>query len=245
MFQVIFYKPLFNALVFLIDVIPGGDVGIAVILLTILVKVLLLPLNKKAILNQIKLKEIEPEINEIKEKYKEDKQEQARKTFELYKEKKINPVSGCLPVIIQIPIIIALYQVFLKGFDFNPELIYPFLNLPEVFSISLFGLISLSEKSLLLAILAGVSQFFQARLSTKRVSQNSIKLPGGQPNMSEIMNFQVKYVLPLFIIFIAYRISGAIALYWTVNNIFNIGQELIIRKKLVKNYHGGQDQKSN
>ncbi len=233
MFTKIFYEPIYNALVFLIDIIPGGDIGFAIILLTLIIKFILLPLHRKAIVSQIRLKELEPKINEIKEKYT-DKQEQAAKTFELYKQEKISPLSGCLPILIQLPIIFALYKVFLNGFDFTSlENLYSFVSFPEVVNINFLGVFNLAEKSLFLALLAGITQYFQISLAVKRNPE--VKKDGSmQANLSNMMNKQMKYFMPVFVAVISYQISGAIALYWSVNNIFTAVQEVVINNKMAK-----------
>jgi len=233
MFTKIFYEPIYNALVFLVDIIPGGDIGLAIILLTLIIKFILLPLHRKAIVSQIKLKQIEPKINEIKEKYT-DKQEQAAKTFELYKQEKINPLSGCLPILIQLPIIFALYKVFLNGFDFSSlEHLYSFVKAPESVNINFLGLFDLGARNLFLAVLAGITQFFQIDLAVKR--NPAVKNDGSmQANISGMMSKQMRFIMPVFVGFISYQISGAIALYWSVNNIFTTVQEIVINKKMAK-----------
>lgn len=234
MFNTIFYEPIYNALIFILNVIPGGDVGLAIILLTIIIKFILLPLHRKAIVSQIKLKQLEPKINEIKEKYT-DKQEQATKTFELYKQEKINPLSGCLPILIQLPIIFALYKVFLDGFSFeNVDSIYKFINIPESVNNNFLGFFDLSARSIFLAVLAGITQFFQIDLAVKRnpVQKNDNSM---QANIAGMMNKQMRFLMPILVGFISYQISGAIALYWSVNNIFTTIQEVIINKKMSKN----------
>ena len=114
LFNLFFYEPLYNGLIFLIGVLPRADIGIVVVLFTCIVKLILFPLSKKSVLTQIRMKEIQPELDAIKEKHKENKQEQALKVMALYKERKINPFSGILLIFIQIPIIFALYFVFFK-----------------------------------------------------------------------------------------------------------------------------------
>lgn len=233
MFQTIFVEPLYNALVFLVKIMPGGDVGFSIIILTILVKFLLSPLHKKSIKGQFELKKLEPKINEIKKNFP-DKQEQAKKTFDLYKEHKINPLSGCLPVLIQLPIILALYRLFLSGFDLEAHKIYSFIAKPEVFNMEFLGLVSLSEKSIVFAVIAGITQFLQARFSASRITVSDTKDDSFQANMSKMMSKQMQYVLPVFVAIISYQISAAIALYWSVNNIFTTIQEIMIYKKIKK-----------
>jgi YidC/Oxa1 family membrane protein insertase len=227
-FRTIFYKPLYNLLVHLISILPGGSVGFAIIIITLLVKLILLPFNIKTVVSQIQLKKIQPEIQKIKDET-EDKTEQAKKTMELYKKYGVSPFSGCLPILIQIPVIISLYYVFFQGVNFDTSLLYSGISIPETINASFFGA-DLAGRSLILAILAGVSQFFQISLVNKRNPQNTGG-SGMQAQIGKSLQFQMKYILPIFIVFIAYRISGAVALYWIVNNVFTIVLELIIAKK--------------
>ena len=217
------YQPLYNALLIAISVIPGGDVGLAVILLTIVVKLVLFPLTQKSINAQLKMKSLEPKLAEIREKIT-DKTEQSKKTFALYKENKINPFSSCLLILIQMPIIIALYMVFIHGFDGAPVSAYSFVHVPQSFNLHFFGLVDLAKKSIVLAVLAGITQFFQGYLAKGRQT-----VPTGDDMKSEFgrsMQMQMLYILPFMIVFIAYRVSAAVALYWITSNIFTIGQEL-------------------
>lgn len=234
MFNTIFVEPLYNTLVFLVNVVPWHDVGIAIIVLTILVKLILAPLHAKAIRGQFQMKALEPKIREIKKNYP-DKQEQAKKTFELYKEYKISPLAGCLPILIQLPIILALYRVFLGGFDFDATPLYGFINQPEQVKLLFLGIQDLTQKSIIFAILAGATQYLQVHFSAARnpvnVDPNDTSMAA---NMSKMMNKQMKYFLPVFVAIISYQISAAIALYWAVNNIFTTVQEYLIHKKMIK-----------
>ena len=133
------YEPLLNALAFLVSVVPGGDVGIAVILLTILVKVALFPLSQRSIESQAKMNLLTPELNKIKNSGA-SKEEQARLTFELYKKHKTNPFSGCLLILIQIPIIFALYYVFYKGINFENGILYSFIINIKNLNMDFFGM---------------------------------------------------------------------------------------------------------
>jgi YidC/Oxa1 family membrane protein insertase len=231
----VLYQPLLNALAFLISIIPGGDVGIAVILLTIFVKIILYPLSKKSIESQAVMAKLAPEINKIKAGGG-SKEEQAKQTFDLYKRNKANPFSGCLLVLLQIPIIFALYYVFYKGLNFNPELIYSFVDVPREVNMMFLGFIDISQKSLILAILAGVSQYFQALFMPKPAATGAE--PGSfQESLTKSMHTQMKYVFPVFIFIILYTdifgvsLSGAVALYWITNNAFAIGQQIYVEKK--------------
>jgi YidC/Oxa1 family membrane protein insertase len=224
------YKPLLNILAILISVVPGGDLGIAVIILTIIVKLILFPLSKRSIVSQAKMNLLAPELAKIK-KSGASKEEQARLTFELYKKNKTNPFSGCLLILIQLPIIFALYFVFLKGLKFDNTLLYSFVNTPENINMNFLGLIDISKKSLLLAVLAGVSQFFQAHYMPKPIPPPADSKGSFQESFAKSMHVQMKYVFPFLIAFIAYSVSGAVALYWVTSNVFTIFQQIYVNKR--------------
>ena len=185
------------------------------------------------------MKKMEPELKQIKKDFP-NKEEQAKKTFELYKKYKTNPFSGCLVVLIQIPFIFALYYVFYKGLSFDGSHIYSFIKTPTETNTVFLGLIEMHDKSLVLAILAGVSQFVQGYLSSpikpkdKNIDENKEE-KSFQDELSKSIQSNVKYVLPIFIGFVAYQISAAVALYWITSNMFTIIQEWYIRRSLAKN----------
>jgi YidC/Oxa1 family membrane protein insertase len=228
LWETILYKPLVNLLAFLVSIIPGGDIGLAVILLTVLVKIVLLPLASRSIKSQAKMALIQPEIEKIKSSGK-SKEEQARLTFELYKQHKTNPFSGCLLILIQIPIIFALYYSFYRGINFTSDILYPFTPTPEVTNSMFLGFLDMSGKSLVLAILAGLSQFVQAYFMPKP-AQTSNKGTLGE-SFQKSLQIQMKYVFPVILGFIAYSISGAIALYLFISNIFATLQQIYLTRK--------------
>jgi len=232
--KTIFYEPLYNALVFLVSVVPGQDLGIAIILLTILVRIILFPLGQKSAKSQIELRMLEPEIAKIKEEFKNNKEEQAKQTFALYKKHGVNPFSGCLLTLIQLPIIIALYYVFLNGLGLNEDILYSFVSHPDSINNNFLGLIDITGKSLILALLAGLTQFIQAKLTAPLTSGK--EKPGLKGDLMKSMQFQMKYVLPIFVFFIAYTVSAGVALYWAISNIFMIGQEIVVRRQLAKKH---------
>ena len=228
------YNPLYNGFVFLITIIPWADAGIVVVVFTVIVRLILFPLSKKSVETQIKMKQIEPELAEIKEKHKENKQEQAVQTMALYKKNNINPFSGFLLIFIQLPIIIALYYIFLKSGlpNIDIKLLYSFVHIPGPISMNFLGLLDISKKSIILAVLAGVTQFFQTRLSMPATTKrDDSKKPSFQDDLMRSMSLQMRYVMPIFMAFIAYSISGAVALYLVTSNTFTIGQELFVRRK--------------
>lgn len=233
-YYTIIFEPLLNALVFLIKVIPFHSVGLAVILLTLAVRFIIFPLNHKAIITQTKIKQLEPELKDIKEKFKKDSQEQARKTMALYKSHGINPLSGFLTLLIQIPIIIALYSVFRAGVNFDLSHLYSFITVPENMSTMFLGIFDMSQKSYILAFLTGASQFIQMRLALPPIKKSASPQPSFKEDFARNMNIQMRYIMPIFIVFIVSRFTSAIAVYWTTMNIFAIVHEAIVRKKAKK-----------
>lgn len=233
LWNAVVYQPLHNLLIATIALLPGNNVGVAVIAITVLVKTALYPLSGKSIEAQRKMREIEPELKQIKEKYGDNKQEIAKKTMELYQKYGVTPFSGCLPILIQLPVIIGLYVVFLKGLSLDPAGLYAFTPTPTGLNMSFLG-IDLAGKSALLAIIAGVSQYIQAGISMPEKKEEE-KKPGEKPSFQEdfakSMRFQMRYVFPAMITVIAYQVSAAVALYWATSNILSIAQEKIMRRK--------------
>ena len=231
-----FFDPIYNALVFFIDVVPGGDVGIAIILTVLLVKTILLPVSIKAAKTQKIMREIEPKVKEIKETYKDDKQGQAQAMMEVYRNAGMNPFASIFLVFLQIPIIIALYFSVSSGGgvalpEINTEFLYSFVSAPVDITMNFLGLIDVTEKSILLALGAGITQYIFVTLSMPKLPP---KEEGAEPNMKDDfmrnMQVQMKYVMPVLITVIAYTISAAIALYFLVSNLISIAQEFYIRK---------------
>jgi len=229
-FNTILYQPLFNALVFLYQFLPGKDFGIAIIVLTIIIRIILYPLMLKSIKSQKMLSELQPKIQEIQQKYKNDKEKQAKEMMGLYKKEKINPFGGCLPLLIQLPILIALYRVFWRGMQPGAmSHLYSFVPNPGEINPTFFGLINLAEPSLGLAFLAGVCQFYQTKML---MSKN--KKPAGQGDQmtqfSNIMQKQMLYFFPIFTVFILWKLPSAIGLYWLITAFFSIFQQYLILK---------------
>lgn len=218
------------------DILPWIDAGVAIIILTILVKLVLFPLSKKAVTTQLKMKRVEPELTTIKEKYKDDRQEQARQTMALYKREGINPFMGILLLFIQLPVIFALYKVFLSSGlpSVNTDLLYKFVAIPASINIEFLGYFSISGKSIILALIAGITTYIQIRFSLPPApKKNPVAGPqkaSFKEDLARSMNMQMRYIFPILAFFISWSISGAIALYWITSNIFTIGQELVIRK---------------
>jgi len=235
-FNAVFYNPIYNALVALVALIPGGDVGIAVIIVTIIIRLILLPFSLSAARTQRSMKILEPKIKALKETHKGDKEKEALETLALYREEKVNPFASILTVFIQIPVLLALYWVFYyEPFStlasINVARLYSFTPLPDFISLQFLGFISVAGKSITLAVLAGATQYLQAHMALSGTMKPS-EGGGMQNDFQRVMGLQLKYVFPFLIGAISYTTSGAIALYFITTNLAGALQELHIRKAL-------------
>lgn len=220
------YLPLLNALVWIYNTIPYHDIGIAIIILTVLIRVIFYPLSKKSIRSQKAMAKLQPKIKEIQKKFK-NKEEQAKQMMLLYKEHKVNPAAGCLPILVQFPVLIALYRVFFTGLNLeNMNNLYSFVQKPETLNFMFLGLIDLSQRSLVLAFLAGFLQFIQSKMI---MPQKSARQKGGSKpgslDFASLMGQQMTYFMPLITVFIALSLPAALPLYWIVITLFGIIQQ--------------------
>ena len=233
-FHTILYQPLFNGLVLLYEYLPGHDFGIAVITLTVIIRIILSPLMIKSIRSQKALTDLQPKIQEVQKKYKEDKEKQTKEVMALYKKEKINPFGGCLPLLIQLPILIALYRVFWRGFQ--PETmsyLYSFVPHPGTIDPYFLGIVNLGEASIVIALLAGIAQFFQTKMMTPK-TKSKPKEGRMASQFSNKMQKQMLYFFPIFTVFILWKLPAAIGIYWIVTALFSIGQQHLILKKSAK-----------
>lgn len=230
--NIIFYKPLYNALFFVIDILPNNSLFLAVIILTIIVRLLISPLSYKAIKTQLKTKQLQPMLKDIKKI--EDKQDQARATLALYKKHGVNPFSSFLLILVQLPIILALYWVFKDGgLEIDPSLLYSFVQEPDLIVKTSFGL-DLSQKSILLAFLTGFTQYIYLATASTMKQDAHTEDHTEQEKMMMMVQQSMKYIMPVMITVFAYVIGGAVALYWITSNIFMIIQEQYLQKKIAK-----------
>jgi YidC/Oxa1 family membrane protein insertase len=246
LYHTFIFLPLYNGLVGIMDFLPWIDVGLAVVIFTIIVKLALFHLSKASILTQIKMKEIEPEANKIKAQYSSDRQVQAMKVMELYRSRKIKPFAGVLLLFIQFPILLALLSVFYKIIPtINPEYLYSFISVPIV-KTQFLGLIDLTKPSFVLAIITAIAQFVQLKYSLAskqfKVTPSSDQNSAPPLDIAASMNKQMKYMLPVLAFVSTYWIipsrfpqaASIIALYWSISSLFTLGQELVIRKRYLK-----------
>lgn len=231
-FNEFLYLPLFNILIFFYNIVP--DFGVAIILVTLLIRVVLFPVSQKGIKSRKALEKIQPKLKEIQKKYK-DKEEQARQTMKFYKEHKVNPASGCLPLLIQLPIFIALYRVLINisGMITNGSQVhgvYHFIVNPETINPMFLGLVNLATPNLFLAILAGIFQFIQGKIMMKTPSVKS-QPPDQKINIQKTMSNQMTYFMPLIIVFISLRLPAGLPLYWAITTLLGIGEYWLVHRK--------------
>ncbi len=230
-FNEVLYRPLFNVLVWLYNIIPGNDLGLSIIVLTISIRFIFYPLSKKAIQSQKAISVLQPKIKEIQKKYK-NKEEQAKAMMELYKKYKVNPMAGCLPILIQLPILIALYRVFFSGLNLETlDILYGFIQRPDSLNLMFLGLIDLSQRNIFLAVIAGFFQFVQAKMiMPKGVAKQKGK--SGGLDFSSMMSQQMLYFMPIITIFIAWNLPSALPLYWIVITIFGVVQQYFTKNEI-------------
>lgn len=235
-FNTVLYQPLFNALILIYQFIPGQDFGMAVIVLTIIIRLFLHPSSLQSIKSQKALSELQPKIQEIQKKYKDNREKMAKEVMNLYKTEKINPIAGFLPIFIQLPILIALFLVF-KSFEqgLNPDnlgLLYSFVSAPEALNTVFLGVVNLAHTSIFLALLAGAVQFCQTKMM---IPQNKSANKGKSSDFAQIMQKQMTYVFPVFTVFICWQFASVIALYWITGSLFAIGEQRIALRNENKN----------
>ena len=232
-----FFDPVYNLLIFIAGHVPQGDVGIAIIVFTLVAKVLLLPLSLRVARTQHVMRVLEPELNRIKEQHKDDREAMARKTMEAYREAGANPLSSVLLTVLQVFLMFALFFAVSRGGGIklpavNTELLYGFVKDPGLLNMHFLGVFDISAKSALLAFLAGATQFVQGYLSLPPLPPKTNAEPNFKEDLTRSMHLQMRYVMPVIVGVGAYAFSAAIALFWTVSNLASIVQELFINHKI-------------
>ena len=181
-----------------------GNFGISIIVVTILIKILLLPLTLKQDKSMKEMKKLQPELEKIKQKYANDKQMLNIKTMELYREHKVNPLGGCLPILIQLPILFALFGVLRNGIiPKDSSFLWLKLSVPDPFYV--------------LPVLNGAVSFFQQKLMGSADSN---------PQMKNMM-----YIFPIMMIMFSLKMPSGLQLYWLTSSILAVVQQYFIMKK--------------
>lgn len=238
------YKPIYNALVFISYTLPNKSVGLAIILLTVIIRTILLLPTTKAMKSQRVLQEVQPKLKEIQIKYKDNQAKIAEETIKIWKKYKINPLTSCMPLLLQAPILIGLFYAIKSGFDFNHEyLIYDFLNHVDIRTLNtnFLNLLDLTKRNLIvLPVIVGGLQFIQMKLSMAKTKKAEVKKDKGgelvkKTEMEEsmqLMQTSMVYVMPLMVGFFSASFPAGVGIYWASSTIYGIVQQIFINKQV-------------
>ncbi len=218
------FDPIFNALIFFYNIF--GDIGLAIIAITLVVRAILLPLSNKAFKAQRRLQALQPELKRLQEKHKDDRETLSKELMAFYKREGVNPASSCLPTLVQIPILIALYYVFreaIRGQNLNH--VYSFIHQPSSTDPNFFGMINLSSTgahpaNIILAVVTAGLQFLQSKML----------MPKGVDTPA--MNRQMIYLFPVLTFVFALSLPAALPLYWATSTLFIVVQQYVIIRRL-------------
>ncbi|MBP6859576.1 MAG: membrane protein insertase YidC [Candidatus Magasanikbacteria bacterium] len=232
LFHVVLYQPIFNVFVFLYNVLPGHDVGLVILAITILVRLVLYPLTSASIKSQRSLQDLQPKMAAIKLQYPDDKQKQTQAIMEMYKNNKVNPLASCLPVLIQLPILIALYKVLQDGLHSKnlADSLYSFVANPGSINQISLHFFNMAKPNYVLAVLAGLAQYFQA----KTLSRKNPPLQAGEGSKDEammsMMNKQMLYFMPVMTVLIGLNLPAGLTLYWFFGTLLMALQQIWLFK---------------
>ncbi len=231
LFNTFLYQPLFNALVFIYNTIAFSDIGLAIIFLTILIRLLLLPFSIKMTHSQKMLQNLQPKIEALKIQHKDDKEALSKEMMKLYREEHVNPFSSCLPLLIQLPFFFAIYQVFIDGLkkyqEVSESLLYSFVQNPGTIEPIAFGFLNLGERNIPLALAAGAAQYFQMKMLSQKKSPKNVETGAKDEDTLAAMNRNMQYTMPIVTVVIGISFPGGLTLYWLITTIFSILQQWI------------------
>jgi YidC/Oxa1 family membrane protein insertase len=228
----VFYRPIYNGLIFLTSVVPFNDLGLAIIILTLIIRTILLIPSHRAMQSQKRMQTIQPKLEKIKEKYKGDQQKIATETMAVWKEAKINPMGSCLPLLLQLPFLITLFYVIQSGL--NPDKSYLLYMEYSNFGIeninaSFFGLMNLTKPNIyVLPLIVGGLQFLQMHMMMANKPQTKSK--NGKGNEMAMASNIMTYVMPVMIAVFTASLPAGVGLYWGTSTLYGIGQQFFINK---------------
>ena len=228
MFQTFLITPLYNTFVFLIGV-THGSVGFAILLLTLLIRIIFYPAFSASIRTQMGMQSVQSELDEINRVYKDNAEERAKRTMLLFKEKKIRPFASFVALLVQLPVFFALYFAFFReGLPhIATALLYPFVSVPGAVDTTFFGIDLLAKNNLILVVLVAATQYLAIRYSLTRTSAKP-KDPAAAA-AHQVQRSMMLYGMPALLASVAYSFPGAVALYFTMSNCISIGQEWVIK----------------
>jgi YidC/Oxa1 family membrane protein insertase len=236
MFQTILLQPIYNVFVLLIGIMPGGDVGLAIIALTLIIRAVFYPAFSASIRTQMGMQRVQGELDEINKKYKDNADEKAKHTMALFKENKIRPFGSLLALLIQLPVFFALsYTFFREGLPhIASQLLYSGVPVPSQVNVEFFGVLNLlTPHNILLALLVGILQYFVASLSLSRMNSSpKASLSKDKAAALQMQQQMMRYALPAMMCVLAYSLPAAVGLYFSTTNLVSLGQEWLIRREL-------------
>lgn len=225
------YQPIYNGLIGLISILPGMSLGLAIILLTLIVRLLLFIPTYRSLSHQTELQALQPELEKIRKKFAADKEKQAKMTMDLYKEKGVNPCGSCLPMLIQLPVLWAMYRVLVDGLDpSNHILLYEPLKHIDLTKINtgFLGMDLTLNHAIYLAIIVALLQFLSMKMIQWMLPPEAKKVSSA--GQAAATNMAMTYIMPLFIGWLSYSYQAGLGLYWGTSTIFGIGQQIAIKK---------------
>ncbi len=237
MFHTILYQPILNLFIWLYNVMPAHDFGLVIFTLTVLVRLVLYPLTAASIKAQRSMQEIQPKLEALKKEYPNDRQKQAEATMALYKEHKVNPLASCLPMLVQLPILFALFFVLRDAVNpahsFAGDL-YTFVLNPGTLNTVTFGGLDLAKPSIVLAILAGLAQWAQAKSLVRQQPPKNAGDGAKDESMAAMMNKQMLYFMPILTAIIGIRFPAGLTLYWFLSTGLMVAQQLFMNRATPK-----------
>lgn len=220
--NVLLIQPL-TALLLLLYSLVGENLGLAIIALTVFLRVILFPLTLPALRSAKKQQELKPKLDKIKKKYKDDRQKLAQAQLDLFRQAGVNPFAGCLPQILQVLVLVALYNVLIGV-----------LNSDGLHAQFLVWDLSQRDPYLVLPILAAVSQFFLARSMLPAVSEKETAAEATKESADDIamtMQKQNLFLFPILTVVIGYKLPAGLMLYWFVSSLFQFGQRWLVMRR--------------
>lgn len=233
LFHAVLYQPIFNLFVGLYNILPGHDLGVVIFVLTVLIRLALYPLTTSSIKAQKSMQELQPKMEAIKKEFPNDKQKQAEATMELYKTHKVNPMTSCLPMLVQLPLLIALFWVLRDGLasqNLGANL-YSFVHNPGTLNSLSFGSFDLAKPSIVLSVLAGLAQFFQAKTLSRKKAPKEVGAVAKDEDMTAMMNKQMLYVMPVMTVLIGIKFPAGLTLYWFLSTALMVAQQILMFRK--------------
>lgn len=222
MFNTYLYQPILSVLLFLTNLL-GGNFGLAIVALTLLLRGILVPLTLPSLHSAQKLRDLKPELDKIKKRFGQDKTGLQKAQLELYKKHNINPAAGCLPNILQLVVLIALYRVFIDSLNGNGH-----LNI----NTSFFGLdLSKPDPLFILPLVAGLTQLVLSLMLTPAIEhhqEKSQQKTKDVQDMAETMQQQLLFIMPVMTVVISVSFPSGLALYWTATTVFSLVQQYFV-----------------